>query len=57
MSEAYLAGTLKHLPAAEIRFDRYAIRSDHVHPFRLEPRSKGIPVISRWHQDHSFAVR
>jgi hypothetical protein len=28
MSEAYLAGTLKHLPAAEIRFDRYAIRSD-----------------------------
>ena len=27
MSEAYLAGTLKHLPAAEITFDRYHIRS------------------------------
>jgi transposase len=26
MSEAYLAGTLKHLPAAEITFDRYHIR-------------------------------
>jgi transposase len=27
MSEAYLAGTLKHLPGAEITFDRYHIRS------------------------------
>jgi len=26
MSEAYLAGTLKHLPAAEITFDRYHVR-------------------------------
>jgi len=26
MSEAYLAGTLKHLPAAEITFDRYHIK-------------------------------
>ena len=26
MSEAYLAGTLKHLPAAEITFDRYRVR-------------------------------
>jgi transposase len=26
MSEAYLVGTLKHLPAAEITFDRYHIR-------------------------------
>jgi transposase len=27
MSEAYLAGTLKHLPAAEVTFDRYHVRS------------------------------
>ena len=26
MSEAYLAGTLKHLPQAEITFDRYHVR-------------------------------
>jgi transposase len=26
MSQAYLAGTLKHLPAAEITFDRYHVR-------------------------------
>ena len=25
MSEAYLAGTLKHLPQAEITFDRYHV--------------------------------
>ena len=27
MNEAFLAGTLKHLPGAEITFDRYRIRS------------------------------
>ena len=38
MSEAYLAGTLKHLPAAEITFDRYHVRQ-HL--------SKGIDEVRR----------
>ena len=47
MSEAYLAGTLKHLPAAEITFDRYHIKQ-HLSKAIDELGTGDILVVAEW---------